>query len=80
MIIKVNPARLHVPPEVVTETLPEVPDPTVAVIWVSESTLKLIAPVPPKETELALAKCSPVMMTDWPGLAEVGENELITGV
>ena len=55
-----------VPPGVVTVTLPVDPLPTVAVIWVEESTVKLAASVPPNLTAVASVKLVPVMVTDVP--------------
>lgn len=74
----VKPARWVVPPGVVTATAPVAPEPTVAVICVSESTTKLTA-VPPKLTALAPVKPVPVSTTLAPTPALVGVNEEIVG-
>ena len=75
----VNPASVPVPPGVVTLTEPVVPEPTTAVICVAELTVKLVAAMPPKLTALALAKPVPVTVTEVPGPAVVGVNEVIVG-
>ena len=68
-------------PPAVTEIGPSVaPAGTVAVIEVSEATLKLVAAVVPNVTELAPVKPLPVIVTDDPTGPLVGENELMTGV
>jgi len=43
-----------------------VPDGTVAVIDVSELTVKLVAAAPPKETPVAAVKFVPVIVTEAP--------------
>jgi len=77
--IKVNPARLAVPPGVVTETLPEAPLATTAVIVVAFTTLKEVAAVPPKLTAVAPVKLVPVMVTVAPLAALVGVNDEMVG-
>jgi hypothetical protein len=77
--IKVNPPCISVPPGVVTETFPEVPPATTAVILVEETTLKEEAAVPPKLTAVAPVKLVPVMVTVVPVPALVGENEVMLG-
>ena len=72
-------ALVAVPPAVVTLIGPPVaPDGTVAVICVSELTVKL-APVPLNVTELAPVNAEPVIVTDVPGGPLVGEKEEIVG-
>jgi len=75
----VNPARVAVPPGVVTLTLPEVPDATTAVILVAETTLNEVAAVPPKLTAVAPVKLVPVIVTVAPIAALVGVKEVIVG-
>ena len=76
-----SPELLAVWPPVVTEICPVVaPEGTVAVIEVSEVTLKLVAAVVLKVTELAPVKPLPVIVTDDPTGPLAGENELMTGV
>jgi hypothetical protein len=77
--IHVNPARLAVPPGVVTLTLPVDPEPTTAVIWVAEFTIKEEAAVPPKLTAVAPVKFVPVSVTVDPLPAVVGVNDPIAG-
>jgi hypothetical protein len=77
--IKVKPARLAVPPAVVTETFLLVPAPTKAVILVEESTVKEVTAVPPKLTSVAPLKFVPVIVTWLPEAAEDGVNEVIVG-
>ena len=61
-----NPARVPVPAEFVTETLPEFPFPTSAVILVALTTVNEAAAVPPKLTAVAPVKLLPVMVTVFP--------------
>jgi hypothetical protein len=75
--VKLKPARLAVPPAVVTDTVPLVPEPTVAVILVGESTVNELATVPPKLTAVAPLKLVPVIITCVPEAAEDGVNEVI---
>ena len=58
----VKPASVPIPPGVVTDTLPEVPDATTAVMLVAETTLNDVAAVPPKLTAVAPVKLVPVMV------------------
>ncbi len=78
-LIKVNPVFVAVPPGVVTDTLPEVPAPTTAVMVVAETTEKEVAAVPPKLTADAPIKLVPVMVTVAPLAALVGVNKEIVG-
>jgi len=77
--MNVNPARVAVPPGVVTLTLPEVPAATTAVMLVAETTLNDVAAVPPKLTAVAPVKLVPVIVTVAPIAALVGVKELIVG-
>ncbi len=61
--INVNPARLDVPVDVVTLTLPVVPAPTITLILVAELTVNDEEAVPPKLTALAHDKFVPVIFT-----------------
>jgi hypothetical protein len=77
--MKVNPACTALPPGVVTETLPEDPAATTAVMVVASTTTKEAAKVPPKLTEDASVKSVPVIVTVAPLAALVGLNEVIAG-
>lgn len=78
--IKVNPAKLFVPPSVVTCTAPvEPPAETTAVICVAEFTTKLAAAVPPKLTPVAVKKSVPVITTIVPPGALVGRKPVTVG-
>lgn len=77
--IWVNPAKIPVPPGVVTLTVPEVPAATTAVMLVAETKLKEVAAIPPKLTAETPVKFVPVKVTVAPVAAEVGVNEVITG-
>ena len=59
----VKPARVPVPDAVVTETEPDAPAPTVALMLVALTTVNLVAAVPPKLTAVAPVKFVPVMLT-----------------
>ena len=63
----------------VTLTVPLLPFPTTAVIWVSESKEKLCADTPPNPTAVAPVKKEPVIMTVVPVPPDAGEKPLITG-
>jgi hypothetical protein len=58
-----KPVAVAVPPGVITEIVPVVPKPTTAVIVVLLTTVKDVAGVPPKDTEMALLKLVPVTVT-----------------
>jgi len=77
--MKVNPAKTAVPPGVVTETFPEAPFATTAVIVLPSTTLNEAALVPPKLTAVAPVKLDPEMVIVAPIPAVVGLNEEITG-
>lgn len=77
--LKVNPACEAVPPGVVILTLPDAPAPTTAVMLVADTTVKDVAAVPPKLTEVAPVKLVPVTVTVAPVAAEVGAKEVIVG-
>jgi hypothetical protein len=76
----VNPARDVVPRGAVTDKLPEVPDPTTAVIWVAEFTVNEAAAIPPKLTPVAPVKFTPVIITVPPFPIFVGEKEVIVAI
>jgi hypothetical protein len=59
----VNPANVPVPDAVVTETTPEVPAATVALMLVALTTVNVVAAVPPKLTADAPVKFVPVRLT-----------------
>ena len=71
-------ALVAVPQSVVTVTFPVDPEPTTALIWVAESTVKLAASVPPNLTVVPV-KLVPVMVTVVPVLPEVGVKEVMVG-
>ena len=75
----VKPAKLAVPPRVVTDMVPEAPAATTAVMLVELATLKEAAAVPPKLTAVAPVKLVPVIVTVAPEPAEVGVNEVTVG-
>ena len=58
-----NPTRVPVPDAVVTETTPEAPAATVALMLVALTTVNVDAAVPPKLTAVAPVKLFPVMVT-----------------
>ena len=69
-----------VPPAVVTEIFPVVaPVGTVAVIWVEELTVKLVAAIPFNLTAVAPVKFVPVMTTEVPTSPEAGVKLVIVG-
>lgn len=68
-----------VPPNVVKLTEPLDPRSTLAVICVSELTVKLKAGVPPKLTAVAPVKLVPVITTALPLPAEVGAKDVMAG-
>ena len=80
VVIYVKPARLAVPPGVVTLTLPLVPLATTAVMLVALTKEKDVAAVPPKPTTVTPVKLVPVMVTVAPVAAEVGVKEVMVGV
>lgn len=72
-------ALVPVPEGVVTPIGPLVaPAGTVAVIWMSESTVKVVE-VPLKLTDVAPVKLAPVIVTLVPGPPLVGVKPVITG-
>ncbi len=76
----VKPAKDAEPYGVITDTFPELPFPTVAVMVVPRSVIvKLVAATPPKLTAVAPLKFAPFIVTVVPFVPVVGENELITG-
>jgi hypothetical protein len=77
--MNVKPGNVAAPLGVVTNTLPELPVPTTAVIVVGETTVNDAAVIPPKPTVDALVKLVPVMVTISPVWAAAGEMLVITG-
>ena len=77
--IKVNPANVPVPPGVVTDTLPDVPAATTAIILVGDTTVNDVAAVPPKLTAVAPLKLVPVIVTTVATEPETGLNEEMLG-
>ena len=59
----VKPARVPVPATVVTDTEPDAPAPTVALMLVALTTVNDLAAVPPKLTAVAPVKFVPIMLT-----------------
>ena len=78
--MKLNPARVAVPPGVVTATLPVAPVPTTAVILLGLLIQNKRAAVFPNVTEEAPVKLVPLMTTTCSGLAELGLKEAIVGI
>ena len=81
---KVNaPTLVAVPPAVVTTTFtaPVACAGVVAVIWVAELTVKLLAATPPKLTAVAPVRLVPTMVTDVPPRVGplVSDTELTVG-
>ncbi len=68
------------PPGVVTLIVPVAPLPTIAVICVELSTMKLLALVPPNWTIVAPVKFVPVITIDAPVAPLVGVKEDTVGV
>ena len=62
---KIKPVFVATPPAL-TDTVPEFPDPTTAVICVELTTTKEKALVPPKLTDEVLVKLVPMMVTVCP--------------
>jgi hypothetical protein len=77
--MNVKPPAVPTPPAVVTVMLPEVPDPTTAVMLVAETTVYEVAFVPPNLTAVALVKFVPVIVIVLPGPALAGVNEVTVG-
>ena len=76
-----KPARVAVPPGVVTDTLPAVePAGTTAVILVGLTTVYDVAAMPLKLTAVAPVKLVPVIETVVPLAAIVGVNAVTVGV
>ena len=78
-LVKVNPAKLPVPPGAVTDTEPLLPEPTNAVIVVAFTTVKDVAATPLKLTAVVPVRFVPVMVTIAPVVAVVGEKDVIVG-
>ena len=77
--IKVKPAFVIVPPGVVTLTLPEAPEPTMAAIFVDETIVNELADVPPKLTAVVPIKFVPIMVSGVPIIADAGAKEEMEG-
>lgn len=77
---RLKPARVAVPPGVVTDTLPVVdPAGTTAVMLVGLTTVYDVAVIPPKLTAVAPVKLVPVIETVAPEAAVVGVNAVTVG-
>jgi hypothetical protein len=74
-----KPERLAEPAGLESETEPEVPLPTTAVIWVAEFTVKLAAAVPPKPTEVTPKRLVPVMIMVEPAAPLTGVKDVMVG-
>jgi hypothetical protein len=74
-------ARLTPTVTVTSTVLPPVPAGETAVIWVSLTTLKLVAGVEPKLTAVAPVKLIPVIVTTAPPVAspDAGETDVTMG-
>lgn len=79
LLTKVNPAVALVPPSVCTETAPDAPAATTAVICDGLLTVKFVAAMPPKRTDTAPVKFAPVTVTGAPVPADAGVNPLTMG-
>lgn len=77
--LNVKPARVAVPPGVVSETEPDDPAATTAVTWVADTGVKDVAGVPPKLTAVTPVKNVPLIVTVAPLAAVVGVNDPIVG-
>ena len=64
---------------VVTDKVPELPVPTIAVILVEDPTVKELAEIPPKLTLVVPVKLVPVIVTTVPLFPLVGVKELMIG-
>ena len=62
-----------------TDTLPDAPDATIAVMLVDDTIVNDVAAVPPKLTLVVPLKLVPVIVTVAPVPALVGVNEEIVG-
>lgn len=74
-----KPARVPVPPGVVTETLPDALLATTAIMLVELTTVKDVAALPPKLTAVAPVKLVPVMVTVLPPVVMAGVNAVMVG-
>src|ERR1700755_1997723 len=77
--VKMKPLRDPRPAGVITTTAPDAPAPTVAVIAVSERTVKAVAVVSPKLTLVAPVKLLPMIVMVVPIDPVAGVKERITG-
>ena len=74
-----KPVNVPTPDAVVTETEPEAPAPTVALMLVALTTVNVVAALPPKLTAVAPVKFVPVILTTCPVLPDVGVKDVIEG-
>ena len=74
-----KPLREPKPAGVITTTAPDAPLPTVAVIAVSETTVKAVAAVSPKLTLVVPVKLLPMIVTMVPTDPVAGVKERMTG-
>lgn len=73
------PFKAPVPPGPVTDTLPDEPLPTVAIILVDDTTVNDAAAVTPNLTTVASVKLVPLIVTVAPAPEVVGVNEVTVG-
>ena len=76
---QVNPANDELPPEVVTLTIPDDSEPTVAVIEVEELIVNESTGISPMLTAVAPVKDVPVIFIMVPWVPFIGVKELIVG-
>jgi hypothetical protein len=77
--INVKPALVAVPPAVVTDTFPDAPASTTAMMLVADTTINEAAAVPPKLTAVVPVKFVPVIVTVVPAEPPVGVKFVIVG-
>lgn len=75
----IKPVRPPEPAGVITDTLPEVPLPTTAVMVFASTTVYEVARVPPNLTAVVPVKLAPVIVTTVPAPPIVGLNEATPG-
>ncbi len=79
--LNVNPDRLSVPPELVTDILPETAfDGTIAVILDVEFMVKELAFTPPNLTSVTFSRLVPVIVISFPCAAVFGVKSVMAGL
>ncbi len=76
---KVNPAKVAVAPDLATDTWPEAPNPSTAVMVVSFTTVKDAAGTLPNETSVTPVNFVPFIVSVVPIEPVVGKNEFMPG-